>query len=720
MSSSGGNSESWQLGNDIGEHEANGKKRRKTIKQCLFCRKRKLKCDKKKPMCSTCASRGLKECVYVEHFGPELTTQELLKNTPNLELINRVKELEEELKLYRAEFQLTQGFGPNPLPHREIIICKSSRKLYYGCTSIKVLMADSKLKFDTYYEIVWSKIKEERRRWKSLNGYSTLREVTTIEDNPQSRSSVVEAMCTALPFYEQLEQSLHEFFNGPIHKGFEMIDPMLAFNILEKCFIRGPRDPISGMHPVSHLIPTAKKNYYGIGLVTIILTMVNHNQPVPQALDHFDKFLLSCLTAKVYFIERVQYLFLKRIYMLMKGYVCGDHSGTATITRMLSMAAIQIGLHKNIKKLFPEHSASHGAVKYLENLWLWIVHADFETSVGIGTPSQIPECFMEYDLMERDDFGSFSYLRNIVRSQRSILRALHDKNRLPDIRAIMDLTKSLLEANFKPASFYAEKENLKTVSFAELNIYVELLSSLSLFANLQRIYFKIYDPIFINSTLQFSAQTVKLCGALVEAFFELDKAEARQGNVPMVKGIPLNLCLAVLVLHNFYPRCIADVYVLLASLPNVHAMRDLRSKYGVSATFDLPMDSLETVSDHYVPLLTAHEFLSSYFNRWDSPENAELTNCLRKYCYGFVIMRAIEGSGRDLFQHYSNIMRNGRASLTGIEQPEQETQMSFELPQPSAELSDEILNAMADEFWDNYDLDLNKWLNADILEFNSS
>ncbi|CEP61091.1 fungal specific transcription factor domain-containing protein LALA0_S02e06524g [Lachancea lanzarotensis] len=717
--SSSGNSESLQPGNETGEPDGNCKKRRKTIKQCLFCRKRKLKCDKKKPMCSTCASRGLKECVYVEHFGPEMTSQELLRTTPNLELMNRVKELEQELKLYREEPQLTQGVGANPLPHRGMIISKSDRKLYYGCTSMKVLMADSKLRFDTYYGMVWSRIKEDRKRWKAMSGYSTLKEVTTVEDNLESGASVVEAMCAALPFYEQIEQGLHAYFQGPVHQGYEVVDPLVAFNTLEKCFIRGPRDPIAGMHPVSHLVPTVKKNYFGIGLITVILSIANHNQPIPQALDYFDKFLLSWLTSKVYFIERVQFLFLKRVFLTLKGYICGDHSGTATITRMLTAASIQVGLHRDIKNFFSVYTASHGAVKYLENLWLWVLHADYETSLAIGTPSQIPDLFVDYGLIESNHFGSYPFLRKVIRSQRSIINTLHDKDRIPDLMAIINHTKMLLEANFEPPSFYRMKENLKTVNFTELNIYCDLLSSLSLYANLQRTYFKAYDPFFVNSTLQFSSQTLELCASIVEAYFELDKEEAKQGKSPMTKGMPLYLNLATIVMHKFYPRCIADTYVLLTSLPSIEDMGDLRTTRGVSGSFDLSMDSLETVSDHYIGLGVSYDFICSIVDRWGIPENADLTNCLNKYCYGFVIIRAVERSCRDLFQHYASIMRTGKGNPASIKEPEQAAKTSFESPQPSAELSDEILNAMADEFWDNYDLDLNKWLSADILDFNS-
>ena len=42
-------------------------KRHKPIRSCSFCRKRKLKCDQQKPICSSCKSRELSECIYADN-----------------------------------------------------------------------------------------------------------------------------------------------------------------------------------------------------------------------------------------------------------------------------------------------------------------------------------------------------------------------------------------------------------------------------------------------------------------------------------------------------------------------------------------------------------------------------------------------------------------------------------------------------------------------------
>ena len=46
------------------------RRRRKPIKSCTFCRQRKLKCDQKRPICSSCKSRNLYNCTYSVMLSP--------------------------------------------------------------------------------------------------------------------------------------------------------------------------------------------------------------------------------------------------------------------------------------------------------------------------------------------------------------------------------------------------------------------------------------------------------------------------------------------------------------------------------------------------------------------------------------------------------------------------------------------------------------------------
>ncbi|SCU92189.1 LADA_0F14972g1_1 [Lachancea dasiensis] len=718
--------ESFDSIDEFNDLDGNVKKRRKAIKQCLFCRKRKLKCDKKKPICTTCLSRGMKECVYVESFGPDISTEELLKSAPNLELLSKIKELEEELKLYKEGRRLHSGEGINPTRNIRVVLTKDDRKIYYGCTSLKAMLAISNLKFDTYHTIVWAKIKEERRRWKAISGYSTLKEVTAIEVKPESGLSYLDAMCRGLPFYEQIEESLRAFFSSSIYKGFEVLDPVVVFRNLENCFIKGPKDPITEMHPIVHLRPTFKKNFYPIGIITEIVSLVNYNQPISQPHDNFDRFLLSCFTAKVFFIERVQFIFLKRLAMITKGLTGGDHSNVSLITQSVFAAALQVGLHGNIKELFANDENSHGAIKYLENLWLWILYADIETATGLGTPPHIPEILMEYDLIEADNFGTNAILRRLIKPLRQILNGLHEKDKIPDLDAMSQQVKAILTSEFKPVVFYMDRENIKKVNFTELDLFLGLLSWLSILSNLKRTCFDDFTPVAINNTLQFSAQILSMSITITEGFFDLDRAAARENKAPPVRGIPYNLHLAMFILQKHFPRSIPEVYVLLSSISTFKGFDDLRFKYPLARKFDLPMDSLESVSDHYVGFQCTNEYFVKVLKRWESDENADMIRCLKCFSYGFIVICAIEKSSRDLFHHYF-VNRLPICSGTDLSNPtvkeilfaQNETDRG-DLGNYVEGLSEDVLNNLADDFWNNYETDLNSLLANDVDEMYTS
>ncbi|SCU77675.1 LANO_0A00980g1_1 [Lachancea nothofagi CBS 11611] len=689
--------------------EGGVKKRKKAVKQCLFCRKRKLKCDKKKPTCTTCVSRGLDECTYMEQYGPEMTSNELLKKTPNLELLNRITVLEEELKrLKKGDPDCAKNI--NPLAKVQVAMCKGDRIIINGCTNLKVSMSNSKIKFDAYFSSVWRKIKEERRRWKATSGYSTLKEVTSIELARDTCLSVLDALCRTLPSYEVIEQILKRFFENSHSEAFQVLDPLLVFKNLEECFIKSSRDPITGTHSIVHLIPGFKKNYYTIGVIIAIMMLDNCSKPTSQAMDHFNKFLLSSVTAKVFFVERAQYLFLYRLHMMLKGLTGGDSSNTALITNLLCSTALHLGLHADMKKLFTPSEAFHGGSKFSENLWLWTVYADIETSIGLGTPSHIPEVFLNYDLIEDKNYGSTPLLQKMVRPLRQILHEIHEKDKLPDLDAMTERVRGILRAEFRPIGFYMDRENLKTVLYTEVDLVLQLLTLLSILSSLKRTYFKDYRPSAVNNILQYSIQSVSISISATEAYFDLDKADTSKRKRLLTKGIPFNLKNAVLLLHKHFPRNITEIYLLLQLVDTWDTFEELRLKYPLSPTFDLPMSTLDPISDHYVSSKHVHEFVSKVVGRWESEDNADMVNCLKRFSYGFVIICAIERSSRELFNHLYNRRQSSTTSASSSKTsggPDGTDDDILRNNQTGAEWSDEMLKTMADEFWCNYDTELN-------------
>lgn len=75
------------------------KKRNKLIKSCGFCRRRKLRCDQQKPMCSTCISRNLVACQYAEEFNKSVEKKAIYGTFSNMELLKKIDDLENKIQL---------------------------------------------------------------------------------------------------------------------------------------------------------------------------------------------------------------------------------------------------------------------------------------------------------------------------------------------------------------------------------------------------------------------------------------------------------------------------------------------------------------------------------------------------------------------------------------------------------------------------------------------
>ncbi|CUS23400.1 LAQU0S09e03906g1_1 [Lachancea quebecensis] len=689
------------------ELDGRTKKRRKAIKQCLFCRKRKLKCDKKKPMCTTCVTRGFGECVYVEQFGRDVSARELLNSAPNVELLNKVKALEKELDYYKNT-SLTKGEGHNPLRDVQILIKKDERTIYHGCTSFRAALSESRFKFSTYHSFFWARVKDDRRRWKNLNGYSTLKEVTVMEKERSNLLSVLGAVCEALPPFEQIETIVKKFFSSILHEGFKVLDMEKTLHNLRMCFIKGPQDPVTGLHSVIQLWPAFKKNYYCIGIILEILCLMSYSSAIPEAIDIFNKYLTSFVTKKAFYIDRVQYLFLRYLYKSLN-YGGGDDSNLVFLAQAMSASAICVGLHRDIKDLLKGDSVDHGNAIYLENLWLWILYADLETSFNVGTPPKISESFVNYKMIERPDYGSCALLKDLIRPVRSIMTVLYLENRIPDMEAIVDKIKGLLETHFKPLRFYKEKENLKITSFVEIDIYTWLLAMIGVFSNFRRVYFKDCSPSSINSALQFTILPLALSMGTIEAFFELDKEAAAKAQSPLQGGLPFNLAVANSLVQKHFPRSLSEIYTLMGSLGSFPDFDSARFQYPLSPVFDIPLDSLRCVDDHYVSFKQASEVIEQLLGEWEEEKNHDMVKLLKRHSYAFVVSFAIQKSHKDLFDQCFK-RKELQSTRTGEQSNSNDMEQKAAASSPSNSfggqefMPDEILKELADEFWKNYDI----------------
>ena len=176
------------LQGSVSPSEDSGKKtqkRRKPIRSCAFCRKRKLRCDRQKPICSTCKTKGRSDCIYTEEFAHRVESGELFGSTPNVELLKRIEDLEKRVgDKQKGKQYTTMNTKPlrNPYARFYYLECKNSgRRIMYGPTSLRTYLSNDDNRFVNTYNQLWSKVKIERNRWKAKHKWTMKPESRLLE-----------------------------------------------------------------------------------------------------------------------------------------------------------------------------------------------------------------------------------------------------------------------------------------------------------------------------------------------------------------------------------------------------------------------------------------------------------------------------------------------------------------------------------------------------------
>lgn len=700
------------------------RKRRKVIKSCLFCRKRKLKCDHKKPKCSTCTARNLPECVYVKKFTHEIDPDVFLSSIPNVELAARIKELEAELATYRSNAHAAQS-RKNPILQNKFLSQKNSgRSIMFGPTSFRQYANSYIPKFHESFRAIWKKLKKERMKWKILNDYSTLAEISVIERSPiNSSKSVIQAVCDILPSYEDIQQLLESFFESNLFHSFQILDPQKVLRDFQQCFVKGPRNPSTGKSPVIVLRPTSKKNYYSIGVVTEILCLTYYPETIPTEIDAFTRYLTSFVTAKVFYIERVQFLMLQYFYKSLVGSTGGDMSHAVILINLAATTAIHMGLYENINELYKSSETFCGSIASLENLRHWTLFADLEVAFALGAPLRVSDEHFDKQLLEGSQCGANSLLRKTVIKLRSILRAIWDQHKAPDLRLLLVDLQKFVETNFKPLSFFLNPENLDGSELLELDLLVFSISMMCVLCRLQVLYFKDTSIEMVNNCIQYAFIILSLNLTTLERYFALDRTSHPNSITNSDNRISPYLRSGTILTNKYLPRCIMEIYAIIFDKIMVLESRPITSGAGEDCglkkdVFDLPLDSLRTIKDHHVSLDATMGKLNSLADRLLGCGNKEMIAMLaNSYC--FTISAFLLKMSREVLSTLSNRPKLNTNQVSTITSKLSTHELNLQNLEEARDVgvTEEMLNVAADEFWSNFETGLNDWVTNEAEDF---
>ncbi|AAS54258.1 AGL233Cp [Eremothecium gossypii ATCC 10895] len=631
------------------------KTRRKVSKSCVFCRKRRVKCNKARPKCSTCIGKGLPECVYLSEFTHDVNSRELFSSTPNVELLRRIDELETELARMKSEmvpqlFMQKHVMGTvspvNRLSQFHLVIEKQGRTIFYGPTSFRAVVASVSPRFYHYFTVILTKLRHVRLSWKKDNNYSAMMELDLIETPFMSEheQTLLGGLLLRLPSYETTLKILEKGLNSPLSKNFPFLDSSKIMQDFLESFQKGEEDPTTRQSPIVRLIPAGKKNYYGIGVIVMLLCILHYGHSPSKEVEVFLKYLSTSFNGKVFYVERIEFFVLRFIYRSMFGKDGGDCIHTVLFAEEAVSTAIHMGFHKDIKDLYKNHPVYKDRIVYLENLWHLVLFIDIEVSLSLGVPLHVSESYVSQESILDRDTGSLYFLKKVVAKFRSILLAIHSPLCTPDIKALIEDIRQFIRHNYKPLDFYLNHQNLNGQEYVEIESLMFFMSTMYHMGMVNLILNNDSSPANIASIVQYVLFTLKLTTVVIQRYYDLDSVYYPE-RVANHETQPLwYLQLGIALMSKMSTRSIAEYYTLLFDRA-ISADGLTKGKYynnlPVSDVFDLDIHTIEVPTDHYISLSSASMELHNIFGDFLKSLGPKLLSVLNKI-YPFTVITSLQ------------------------------------------------------------------------------
>lgn len=490
------------------------RRRRKAIKSCAFCRRRKLRCDQKRPRCSTCIARKLPECVY-SHDGQPTETQQARKLIP-------LPTFGGSNSTYNITSDPLGSGSRNLLGDFFTLHCKESgQRLYYGPTSVKTLMA----KFDPglldRFRQATGKVREVRHAWKKKTGFSMLTELT-VYDAPHNIQEIV----SALPSYETILRCVDTFFEDSLlYPQNDAFDKQKVLRDLQEGLVLDVQVTPGRETAVVALKAGPKFNYYRLGVVFSILALTHYHGDLPMPLEAFYVFLTGCSSAKNLHIERCQTFLLRCCYRLSYGFHGGDNTHLMLMVDNMVDTAVYLGLHTDICVLYRGQESSVGSLESLQALWHWIVFADFDIALNVGRNLKIP--LGDYEV----PFGNYSdtvygVMARFLKIARPIICDVHNKRRTPDFSVHCEIILAFIEEEFSPLELYTNDKLMQQQRLPHMRVLCEALALLICCYGLRSLALKESSVSVKNSAMKVILIVFSLCSSWCKFCYEIDKLKS--------------------------------------------------------------------------------------------------------------------------------------------------------------------------------------------------
>ncbi|CCH61998.1 hypothetical protein TBLA_0G00490 [Henningerozyma blattae CBS 6284] len=665
------------------------KKRRSTIKSCSFCRRRKLKCDKSKPLCSTCRARNFTECIYSDAINnpendldrpmssdvvngehPELSINPSvhslkyqnfqlmpLQQASKLRFVN-TQSTGSQYRLCERDTEMLESFSGRVNPLRKIYFAQlkeNGRSICFGPTSMKCFSHMGGQFLFIGQPNMWNIVKRARKKWKAQHDFSMLRELESMEDTyTHDSTSLIDEVCKSLPSYDNIIKDIETFFqDSQLYIYNNTLDKNKVFSDFYTYFSPSSDLDEFGHRSVSSIRCDIKKNHFKIGVIIMIIALTRFYSTIPPAIEKFLIMLSGFSMAKIFYVERAQFLFLRIIYRSIYISNDGDNSTLVDLTTSLCSTCTTLGFNHDIELIFENKENVVGRLETLKNLWYWSLLFDLEVSYGIGKPMFIsPDYFYEFSGELDDNSPTFmGLMKRFLKITRPMLRRILSSTKVADFSQDEELLLTFIEKEFPQMKFYLDKKDIGRTDFNNTRFLASAISMLvgnycMRFAYLNEHTQQVNVGIMKSTLLALSLST----NLMIRTYLMDLNMYPHMMSKDFIEPTPY-MSLAVSMIESLLARSMCSFMVMIfyrltdTGNPPLFLSRD-ESKLKIS------LDSLRSNSEDF-SLVSAFEKFCEIFDRWALPDDPNMQLLMRR-SYFYVISTTLERLVRKIFKKLVN------------------------------------------------------------------
>ncbi|GMM56160.1 hypothetical protein DAKH74_027760 [Maudiozyma humilis] len=671
------------------------RKRRRVPKSCSACRRKKLRCDRVRPMCSSCTIRQIGSCEYEEDEVSAATSREgsVGASTVHSGATANVSPVQQNVSADSAAPPTPPATsGDNPClqfmyVHRDP---HTGKTMSQGPTSLKTFVSNIHPAFTEKFDRMWKMTEPERLQWQEdhkewLTQIEPLRNAGPLTETEVS----VQEICTKLPPYNKLHSAVNTFFTAsPLYD----INTILSSTgtLTEFYMIFNPDVSDAWMMQdrfVKKLTGPINKYHYKLGILLMINRIVMCRDVIDPMIETYLRRLEETVVPGGSYINQIQFLLLRWFHRKVYFTKLDDTKLLHLVGRMVD-TALDLGLHMDIEKVYSDYK---GNMQLLKNMWLWVQFADLSISFQFGRALRISSAvYRNFAYNNVDQTPFIKKLDRFMAVARSAYDAIYLRASSPDLKTGSQQLRQFISVEFSNLGDYYGSAQDKGSALSETRI---LMLGLGMLISLYALRFKVLGEKSIevkNNVAQTTMVSLHLVSCLLKHCYAEDSKNDTLHPEDELAPVPPHLNMAISLSEGVFQRAqmnLMAVIYLKITLFHKEAFRP----YDLQPV-EWNLNTIEVQKDNVISMKAFYDMYMEIFSQWRDPESRGMFGIFRR-SYAFLLMLLVERKGRRLMEKVIELREASEKCIKNCLESRQQaegtaTGASPQKPQPSSESRD--------------------------------